>query len=43
MPNYQGSTNAYERICEPYDRLVDIVDSKSCLLWGIGDTTTKEK
>jgi chromosome partitioning protein len=43
MPNYQGSTNAYERICEPYDRLVDIVDSKSCLLWGIGDTSTKEK
>ena len=43
MPNYQGSTNAYERICEPYDRLVDIVDSKSCLLWGIGDTPAKEK
>lgn len=43
MPNYQGSTNAYERICEPYDRLVDIVDSKSCLLWGIGDTPAKDK
>ncbi len=35
MPNYQGSATAYQRICEPYDRLVDIVDSKSCLLWGI--------
>lgn len=43
MPNYQGSTNAYQRICEPYDRLVDIVDSKSCLLWGIGVALTKEK
>lgn len=43
MPNYQGSTNAYQRICEPYDRLVDIVDSKTCLLWGIGSTPTKEK
>lgn len=35
MPNYQGSATAYQRICEPYDRLVDLVDSKSCLLWGI--------
>jgi chromosome partitioning protein len=43
MPNYQGSANAYQRICEPYDRLVDIVDSKSCLLWGVGMTPTKEK
>lgn len=43
MPNYQGSTNAYQRICEPYDRLVDIVDSKSCLLWGIGMTSSKEQ
>jgi chromosome partitioning protein len=43
MPNYQGSANAYQRICEPYDRLVDIVDSKSCLLWGVGVTPSKEK
>ena len=43
MPNYQGSATAYQRICEPYDRLVDIVDSKSCLLWGVGLTPAKEK
>lgn len=43
MPNYQGSANAYQRICEPYDRLVDIVDSKTCLLWGVDATPKKEK
>lgn len=43
MPNYQGSATSYQRICDPYDRLVDIVDSKSCLLWGNGMTPNKEK
>lgn len=43
MPSYQGSAAAYQRICDPYDRLVDIVDSKSCLLWGVGMTSNKEK
>ena len=43
MPNYAGSTATYNRICEPYDRLVDIVDSKTCLLWGIDSTASKEK
>jgi chromosome partitioning protein len=33
MPNYDGSAEAYRRICEPYDRLIDIVDHKSCQLW----------
>lgn len=43
MPNYQGSTSAYLRICEPYDRLVDIIDSKNCLLWGLDTNLDKEK
>lgn len=43
MPNYPGSASAYQRICDPYDRLVDIVDSKSCLLWGIGIASKEEK
>ena len=43
QPNYQGSTNAYQRICEPYDRLVDIVDSKSCMMWGIDQSLSKDK
>lgn len=33
MPNWEGSADAYRRICDPYDRLVDIVDQKTCHLW----------
>lgn len=43
MPNYQGNAIAYQRICEPYNRLVDIVDGKSCLLWGVENAEIKEK
>lgn len=33
MPNYEGNAEAYRRIVEPYDKLVDIVDQKTCTLW----------
>lgn len=33
MPNYEGSAEAYRRICDPYDQLVDIIDQKTCQLW----------
>jgi chromosome partitioning protein len=33
MPSYDGSTDAYRRIAEPYDKLVDIIDNKTCALW----------
>jgi chromosome partitioning protein len=33
MPSYDGSTDAYRRIAEPFDRLVDLIDNKTCALW----------
>lgn len=33
MPNWEGSADSYRRICDPYDRLVDIIDQKTCQLW----------
>jgi len=33
MPNYDGSTEAYRRICDPYDQLIDLIDQKTCFLW----------
>jgi chromosome partitioning protein len=33
MPTYDGSTDAYRRIAEPFDRLVDLIDNKTCALW----------
>lgn len=32
MPNYEGA-EAYRRIREPYDKLVDLVDDRTCRLW----------
>ncbi|MEC4718170.1 ParA family protein [Noviherbaspirillum sp. CPCC 100848] len=32
-PNWEGSAESYRRICDPYDRLVDIVDQKGCQIW----------
>lgn len=32
-PNWEGSAESYRRICDPYDRLVDIVDQKTCQGW----------
>lgn len=37
MPNYKGSQDAFRRISEAYDQLVDIIDDKTCQLWGIKD------
>jgi chromosome partitioning protein len=34
LPNWEGSAEAYRRICDPYDRLVDIIDHKTSQLWG---------
>ena len=33
MPNWEGSGEAYRRICDPYDRLVDIIDQKTVINW----------
>lgn len=33
MPNWEGSAESYRRICDPYDRLVDIIDQKSSHNW----------
>lgn len=33
MPNWDGSAEAYRRICEPYDQLIDLIDQKTCQLW----------
>lgn len=33
MPTYDGSADAYRRIAQPYEKLVDIVDQKNCALW----------
>lgn len=32
MPNYDGA-EAYRRIREPYDNLVDLVDDRTCRMW----------
>lgn len=34
MPNYEGSADAYRRICDPYDQFVDHIDQKTCQIWG---------
>ena len=34
MPAYEGSAEAYRRICDPYDQFVDHIDQKTCQLWG---------
>jgi chromosome partitioning protein len=33
MPNWEGSIESYRRICDPYDRLVDIIDQKTSHNW----------
>ncbi|MDK6076198.1 MULTISPECIES: ParA family protein [Massilia] len=33
MPNYDGSAEAYRRIRDPYDKLVDMTDDRTCRLW----------
>lgn len=33
MPNYDGSPEAYRRIREPYDKLVDSIDDRTCRFW----------
>lgn len=33
MPDYDGSPEAYRRIKEPYDKLVDFIDDRTCRFW----------
>lgn len=33
MPNYDGSAEAYRRVRDPYDKLVDQTDDRTCRLW----------
>lgn len=32
---WEGSAEAYRRICEPYDQLVDLIDYKTSQLWSV--------
>ena len=38
LTDYQGSLSTYLRICEPYERMVDLIDAKNRRLWGINET-----
>lgn len=32
-PNWEGNAESYRRICDPYDRLVDLIDQKCSRTW----------